>query len=64
MAQQVALCHRDQGRRWILRNPDRTVVKGKDGAALYFERKMDAKLYREQVSKDLVVSPGPDHWKW
>ena len=64
MAEQVALCHQDLGRRWILRRPDRTVFKGKDGAALYFNKKSDAKRFREQVSLDLVVSPGPDHWRW
>lgn len=64
MAEKVALAHKDQGRRWILRRSDRSVVRGDGSLALTFSKKADAKAYRDQVSQDLVVSPGPDHWKW
>lgn len=51
-------------RRWILRRADRSVVRDISGKVIVFMSKYNAKTYRDQISKDLVVSPGPDHRKW
>lgn len=52
------------GRRWLIRRPDRSVVKDELGLPIYFKVKSAAKSYRDQVSQDYIVSPGPDHRKW
>lgn len=51
-------------RRYLLRKPDRSVVKDDEGEPLWFNSKLSAKTHRDKASEELVVSPGPDHRKW
>ena len=53
-----------QSRMYMLRNKDRSPYKDNDGEPIYFKHKSAAKAFKNCISEDLVVSPGPDHRKW
>lgn len=56
--------HTIGNRLWIIRGPEREVVKNSDGNVFFFEEKRQAKGFRDMLGKNYVVSPGPDHKDW
>jgi hypothetical protein len=45
----------------LRRNRNGPLVKDQFGDVIYYDNKMEAKLHRDRLGRDTVVTLGPDH---